>query len=145
MVRCALVLLLAAACLASCGSGSSKPAATTTTTAKVSDANRLVDIWKGVHVSPPNADIRAVQEHLVSLSRRCGESESTLASSLAAALRLLAEHGVHPSPVALTALLDAAASQRKSGSSCSDLLVALLVELESGHALGPPVAPSGAP
>src|SRR3979490_371374 len=118
MVRCALVLLLGAACLASCGSGSSKPAATTTatTTTKVSDANRLVDIWKGVHVSPPNADIRAVQEHLVSLSRRCGESESALASSLAAALRLLAEHGVHPSPVALTALLDAAASQRNSGS-----------------------------
>jgi hypothetical protein len=145
MVRCALVLLLAAACLASCGGGSSKPA-TTTTTAKVSDANRLVDIWKGVHVSPPNADIRAVQEHLVSLSRRCGESEGALASSLAAALRLLAEHSVHPSPVALTALLDAAALQRKSGSSCADLLVALLVELESGHALGPPgVAPSGAP
>jgi hypothetical protein len=145
MVRYALVLLVAGACLASCGSGSSKPAPAATTT-KVSDANRLVDIWKGGHVSPPNADIRAVGEHLVSLSRRCGESESALASSLAAALRLLAEHGVHPSPVALTALLDAAASQSKSGSSCSDLLVALLVQLESGHALGPPgVAPSGAP
>jgi hypothetical protein len=105
-----------------------------------------VDIWKGVHVSPPNADIRAVQEHLASLSRRCGESESAVAASVAAALKLLAEHGVHPSPVALTALLDAAASQRRTGSSCSDLLVALLVQLESGHALGPPeAAPPAAP
>jgi hypothetical protein len=105
-----------------------------------------VDIWKGRHVSPPNADISAVQDHLVSLSRRCGEPESALASSLAAAQNLLAEHGRHPSPVALTGLLDAAAAQRRSGSTCSDLLVALLVQLESGRAVGAPAAaPPGAP
>jgi hypothetical protein len=105
-----------------------------------------VDIWKGHHVSPPNADIRAVQERLVLLSRRCGESESSLASSLSAAQRLLAEHGRHPSPVALTGLLDEAALQRRSGSTCSDLLVALLVQLESGSGTGAPAAaPPGAP
>jgi hypothetical protein len=128
MLRRAILLLASAGGLAFSACGSSKPPP------KLSDANRLVDIWKGAHVASPNADIRAVQAHLVSLTHDCGESERALASSVAAALKLLAEHGIDESPVALTAALDTAAKQRQPPATCSDVLVALLIRLESGHA-----------
>jgi hypothetical protein len=129
MVRRALVLFLSATCLASSGCGSQTPPP------KLSNANRLVDIGRGAHVSPPNADIRAVQAHLDSLARRCGESEGAVTASVAAALKLLIEHGIRESAVALTAALDAASSLKRQTSSCSDVLVALLVQLESGRPL----------
>ena len=97
----------------------------------VSNAKHLVDIWQGHHVSPSDRDVAAVHQHLTSLTGTCRESETTLTSSVAAALRLLKEHGVKESPMNLTAILAAAAAGRKAGSDCTSLLVAVLVQLES--------------
>jgi hypothetical protein len=60
-----------------------------------SSANLLVDIARNKRVSPTDPEVVSVQRYLPSLSRRCRESEATLAIDIAAALSILGKHGLH--------------------------------------------------
>jgi hypothetical protein len=119
-------VVVAAAVLAGCGSGESS----SSSSVKVSEANRLVDIWKGEPISQSDPDVIAVQQHLSTLAHKCHESETYLAEKFDSAQVVLEKAGIKESPVTLVARLDEAAFASKVVPDCTSLLSSLVVRIE---------------
>jgi hypothetical protein len=120
-------VVVAAGVLVGCGSSDRS----SSNSEKMSEANRLVDIWKGEPISRSDPNVIAVQQHLSTLAHKCHASETQLAERLDSAQVVLEKAGIKESPVTLTERLDTAAfGSQVVAPDCAILLSSLVVRIQ---------------
>jgi hypothetical protein len=104
--------------------------------AAASNAKKLVEIWKQEPAEASDSNVLSIQQHLVSLGKKCSQDIPTLAGDIHGAVETLKKEGITESPVELAVGLDKAALGRKIVPDCLGLLTAEVVLIEQSHGVG---------
>ena len=102
-------------------------------TVAAKNAKMLVEIWKDEPVEASDSNVESIQQHLVSLGRKCSQSIPTLASDINFGVEFLKKAGITETPVSLAAAYDKAAPGKNVTSECEGVFSALLALIKRGE------------
>lgn len=103
------------------------------TAAASSNAKKLVEVWKDEPVEASDSNVVSIEQHLLSLGRKCEQSIPTLAGEINSGVEITKKEGLKETPVSLAAAYDKAAPGKSVTAECRGVFAALLVLIEKGE------------